>query len=336
MSRFESFDAIDKHYNIRSLYESGRNRKDMNKDDKDRLKDLVDSFVKENYMFDKKTQENNMKNKLKYKITESSCPTSQSGSHIYNEFKHYCEAQRWYGRYNLAREGEDSTKFERSHLRQVELENCEMKKQIKDLQKQLEECSFKDNSQNIIIEKKEDSKTQGNNVEELSLKEQIKSVKDNSPKKKRIPPQAVLPDEFLIDSDSDEEVEVEVHHFLIDSDEEVEVKENKSFQDSLYNESMLGDINWESIEPEQREKFLRDACNQYAFMLRDDYQKDKDEKGDDAIMQYELLMKFEEWFSKQYFNNGSSDIIISPEVAKQIENKFVAQIEVSLEFISPY
>ena len=333
MSRFESFDAIDKHYNIRSLYESGRNRKDMNKDDKDRLKDLVDSFVKENYMFDKKTQENNMKNKLKYKITESSCPTSQSGSHIYNEFKHYCEAQRWYGRYNLAREGEDSTKFERSHLRQVELENCEMKKQIKDLQKQLEECSFKDNSQNIIIEKKEDSKTQGNNVEELSLKEQIKSVKDNSPKKKRIPPQAVLPDEFLIDSD---EVEVEIHHFLIDSDEEVEVKENKSFQDSLYNESMLGDINWESIEPEQREKFLRDACNQYAFMLRDDYQKDKDEKGDDAIMQYELLMKFEEWFSKQYFNNGSSDIIISPEVAKQIENKFVAQIEVSLEFISPY
>ena len=175
------------------------------------------------------------------------------------------------------------------------------------------------NSQNIIIEKKEDSKTQGNNVEELSLKEQIKSVKDNSPKKKRIPPQAVLPDEFLIDSD-----------------EEVEVEENKSFQDSLYNESMLGDINWESIEPEQREKFLRDACNQYAFMLRDDYQKDKDEKGDDAIMQYELLMKFEEWFSKQYFNNGSSDIIISPEVAKQIENKFVAQIEVSLEFISPY
>ena len=41
MSRFESFDAIDKHYNIRSLYESGRNRKDMNKDDKDRLKDVT-------------------------------------------------------------------------------------------------------------------------------------------------------------------------------------------------------------------------------------------------------------------------------------------------------
>ena len=99
---------------------------------------------------------------------------------------------------------------------------------------------------------------------------------------------------------------------------------------------MLGNINWDSIEPEQREKFLRDACNQYAFMLRDDYQIEKDEKGDDATMHYELLMKFEEWFSKQYFNTDSSGIIISPELAKQIENKFVAQIEVSLEFISPY
>ena len=308
VDRFATFEDIDKYYNIRSLYEAGTNRKDIAPEKKKRLNKLVNEFVSENYIFDKKSQENNMKNKLKYKITESSSPSSQNSSHIYREFSQYCLAQKWSYSYKLLREGEGSTWGERAIVKNLTLENENLKAEVKKLKGEL---SFKDNSLEITPIENEISKTINTTVEEMSLKdnslETIVVENENPSLLESIDEEMSLKDK-PIEKVIDEIVEEELEPFTY--------------------QNLSPIIDW-NITGDDTEKILRSACNDYASQLSQNYQIDFRHNKDNATPEFEIVMEFEAWFHKQQASIHNSTIDF-----KQIEDKLIVDIETNLEFIS--
>lgn len=275
-----------------------------------------------------------MKAKLK-SLCADGRPEKRRNSHQYQEFANWVESQKWYHKWNLMMNGgEDTTRGEKLANKQYRLENEKLKAQnsklrnenldLKEKHRVLKNSNaglrkqLQQNQQNVTIDETK-------NVERVIESEpepepEPTHIQEPEPVKKKrpIPPQALLPEECLIESsDSDSE----------SSDEEEVEQPEKELVFNYDNPYPV--IKWEDIEHRDMEKTLRDACSDYCDILRNTYVEEvKHKGGNKATPQYEITMKFEEWFYKQ--KEIIDDILPDLELHKW-ENKFITQLEDHME-----
>ncbi len=321
LQMLDSDTAIDKYYNLETLYEKGSASYTYTPTEENQIhiKLLVDEFMSINYAFndDDIKKGYNMRSNLK-KLCADGRIEKRRGSHLYREFYNFAQNQKWYHKWNLMMNGgEDSTKSEQMILKQLRIENEKLKAENNKLlqknkvlknsnaglrkQVKLENTLLISNTEKVSV-----SIDETKNVEKI-----IEPTPEPEKKKRPVPPQAILPDECLIESSDEEEVEEVV-------EEEV----------NLY--IAPPHIKWECLANEDQEKILRNACNDYREVICNDYQKDFNTNGEDSTPHYEIVLMFEEWFAEQ------RKCITENIDFKQIEDKFLDEIEKSLEFISPY
>ncbi len=325
LQMLDSDTAIDKYYNLEKLYEKGSASYTYTPTEENQIhiKLLVDEFMSVNYAFndDDIKKGYNMRSNLK-KLCADGRIEKRRGSHLYREFYNFAQNQRWYHKWNLIMNGgEDSTKSEQMILKQLRIENEKLKAENNQLlqknkvlknsnaglrkQVKLENALLISNTEKVSV-----SIDETKNVEKIIEPCCSPDIEEPEKKKRPVPPQAILPDECLIESSDEEEVEEVV--------EEV----------NLY--IAPPHIKWECLADEDQEKILRNACNDYREVIRNDYEKDFNTNGEDSTPHYEIIMMFEEWFNEQ------RKCITQNIEFKQIEDKFIDEIEKSLDFISPY
>ena len=328
--------AIDNYYNLETLYEKGSASYTYKPTEENQIhiKLLVDEFMSINYAFcEEDTKKGyNMRSNLK-KLCADGRIEKRRGSHLYREFYNFCMGQKYYNKWNLIMNGgEDSSKSEQMVLKQLRLENEKLKAENNKLRDQNLDIKQKHGvlkKSNAGLRKQLQHNQHNVTIDETKNVERViepEPTPEPTPVKKKrpVPPQALLPEECLIESsDSDSE----------SSDEEVEqVVEHPEKKDVEFDyDNPLTPIKWNELDTNDIEKILRENCNHYCEIIKNTYQSEVEFKGGyDSKDQTEIMCIFQNWFKQQEKYIRTTSVMLD---LNQIASKFADQLEKSLEFI---
>tara|TARA_R110002050_G_scaffold67991_2_gene147437 strand:- start:650 stop:1600 length:951 start_codon:yes stop_codon:yes gene_type:complete len=300
LTNFTNETSINSYYNYNKIIQDIKKDKiktirDIDERTKIHIDLLLNEFIDNQYYY----LEGNMRGFTKSKLKKTICISDnedKNKSHMFREFKLYCDAKKYQVHNHLLINGEDLSGSEKVAMRTLKAKLLDQETEISLLKRQMKEIV----ALALVV---------AENSGEKEVKKEVKMI-------------IIEEEEEENDSDSDSESDSES-----DSDSDSDSDEEEEDSEDMYEHPGIYPINWEVVEGEELDRLLRDESNKYNKFLISTYESQVNRKGGyDSASHDEIRVWFEMWFDTQISQINNKEL-------GKYKDKFCDDLEKSLECI---
>tara|TARA_R110000868_G_scaffold75690_2_gene218261 strand:- start:9038 stop:10039 length:1002 start_codon:yes stop_codon:yes gene_type:complete len=317
LTNFTDETSINSYYNYNKIIQDIKKDKiktirDIDERTKIHIDLLLNEFMNNQYHY----LEGNMRGFTKSKLKKTICISDnedKNKSHMFREFKLYCDAKKYQVHNHLLINGEDLSGSEKVAMRTLKAKLLDQETEMSLLKRQMKEIV----ALALVV------------AENSNEKEVKKEVQAREKEVKMI----------IIEEEEEEEEEDSNIHFVdlelgddphdsdSDSDSDSESEEEEEDSEDMYEHPGIYPINWEVVEGEELDRLLRDESNKYNKFLISTYESQVNRKGGyDSASHDEIRVWFEMWFDTQISQINNKEL-------GKYKDKFCNDLEKSLECI---
>ena len=313
LTNFTNETSINSYYNYNKIIQDIKKDKiktirDIDQATNIHLDLLLNEFIDNQYYY----LEGNMRGFTKSKLKKTICISDnedKNKSHMFREFKLYCDAKKYQVHNHLLINGEDLSGSEKVAMRTLKAKLLDQETEISLLKRQMKEIV----ALALVV---------AENSGEKEVKKEVKKEKEVKM--------------IIIEEEEEEEEDSNIHFVDLDlgddphdTDSDTDSDEDEEDSEDMYEHPGIYPINWEVVEGEELDRLLRDESNKYNKFLISTYESQVNRKGGyDSASHDEIRVWFEMWFDTQISQINNKEL-----VPQGYKDKFCDDLEKSLECI---